>query len=208
MEGNFEQRPIAWVVEKWFWGQHEIHKNQSISLSKFSVSWRQTLNVHISSAILKYNTMGHWYVHTEPWVKSPLWLYHLQFSGLNAFWSAPELSASWLNWMSLPNKLKCSHTVITLRFKGNLICMNHKFVYVPCGVVRQETWHTTDSQNVCFTRPRHSRYIFFSFLLKMCSKPKVAMFSERLNASFVLVGAALTFLPIQKANCSEVDACS
>lgn len=34
------------------------------------------------------------------------------------------------------------------------------------------------------------------------------MFSGWSGTSFVLVGAALTFLPIEKANCSEVDACS
>lgn len=32
----------------------------------------------------------------------------------------------------------------------------------------------------------------------MCSKWKVTVFSEGLNASFVLVGAALTFLPIER----------
>lgn len=128
----------------------------------------------------KYSTKGHWIVHTDSAVKSPRWLHHLQFSGFYAFRSAPRAkSVSWLNWMSLPNKLKRSHTVITLRCKGNLLCMNHKFVYVPCGGcetgVRKETWYTTDSQIVCFTRPRHSRYIyflfsFFFFLLKICSK--------------------------------------
>lgn len=96
-------------------------------------------------------------MHTDSQVKSPQWLYHLQFSGFNAFWSAPERSVSWLTWMSLPNKLKCSHTVITLRCEGNLLCMNHQFVYVPCGVVRwvrKEKWYTTVSHVQI--------YIFFS----------------------------------------------
>lgn len=155
VEGHFEQCPIAWVVGKWFWGQHEIHKNQSISLSQFSVSFRQTLNVHISSTILKYNTMGHWYVHTDT-----RWCHHVQFSGFNAFRSALALSVTWLTWMSLPNKLKCSHTVITLRFKGNLLCMNHKFVYVPCGVVRQET-HYWLSDCLFHTSTTLQIYIFF-----------------------------------------------
>jgi len=157
----------------------------------------------------KYSTKGHWIVHTDSAVKSPRWLHHLQFSGFYAFRSAPRAkSVSWLNWMSLPNKLKRSHTVITLRCKGNLLCMNHKFVYVPCGGcetgVRKETWYTTDSQIVCFTRPRHSRYIYFLFSFfffsfkNLLKNGKVTMFSEQLDASFVLVGAALTFLPIER----------
>lgn len=96
-------------------------------------------------------------MHTDSQVKSPQWLYHLQFSGFNAFWSAPERSVSWLTWMSLPNKLKYSHTVITLRCEGNLLCMNHQFVYVPCGVVRLEWERRRDTllnlKIVCFTRP-------------------------------------------------------
>lgn len=157
----------------------------------------------------KYSTMGHWYVHADSRVWSPQWLHHLQFSGFNAFQSAPEQSVSWLNWMSLPNKLKRSHTVITLRCKGNLLCMNHNFVYVPCGVcqngARKKTWYTTDSQIVMFHTSGYIFFVFvfffrfvFGFILKICSKSKVTMFSERLNASFVLVGAALTFLPIER----------
>lgn len=136
-------------------------------------------------------------------VKSPQWLHHLQFSGFNAFWSAPELSVSWLNWMSLPNKLKCSHTVITLRCKGNLLCMNHMFVYVPRGAVRLEWERRRDTLLILRLSVSHVQmyfflfFVFFSFLWKICSKWKVTVFSERLNASFVLVGAALTFLPAE-----------
>lgn len=77
--------------------------------------------------------------------------------------------------------------------------MNHKFVYVPCGVVRLEREKRRDTllilrSSVSQVHNTPDIY-FFSFLLKMCSKWKrVTMFSERLNASFVLVGAALTFL--------------
>lgn len=158
MDGNFERRPIAWIVEKWFWGQHEFHTNQSISLSKFSVSLCQTLHVHISTAILKVTiTVGHWYVHNDS--------RHLQFSGFDVFWSAPELSVSWLNWMSLPNKLKCSHTVLTLRCKGNLLCMNHKFVHVPCGVVRLEWERRRDTLLILRLSVSHVQILFFFFSL-------------------------------------------
>lgn len=165
---------------------------------------------------LKYNAMSHWYVCTLT-LQSSL---HSDstISSFNAFWSAPRAKCKrWLNWMSLPNKLKCSHTVITLRFTGNLLCMNHKFVYVPCGVVRLE-WerrrdnNTTDAQIVCFTRPRHSRYIyifcfsFFSFknVLKMEGDDVFGTFECFLCACW----SCSHFSTNWKANCSEVDACS
>lgn len=144
--------------------------------------------------------MGHWYVHADSSVKSPQWLHHLQFSWCNAFWPAPELSVGWLSWMSLPNKLKCSHTLTTLKNKGDFTLHEPQFLcYVPCGLVRPE-WerrhrYTTDS----WLSVSHVQIFFFPrlFTLKtFCSKRTVTMFSEWLNASFLLVGAALTFLPI------------
>lgn len=166
MEGNFELCPIAWVVEKWFGGQHEIHKKQ-FEASRFHYVKHLMSTFHLR--LKKYSTMGHWYVHTDSRVWSPQWLHHLQFSGFNAFRSAPERSVSWLNWMSLPNKLKRSHTVITLRRKGNLLCMNHNSVYVPCGVcqngARKKTWYTTDSQIVMFHTSGYILGFFFCFVL-------------------------------------------
>lgn len=203
VEGNCEQCPIAWVVEKWFWGQHEFHKNQSYKPVDSEILSFIMSNTWCSLFI--YNLKS-----TIPWVTDSCTL-TLQSSlhsdsTISSFlgWmlsDQPQLSVSWLNWMSLPNKLKCSHTVITLRCKGNLLCMNHKFVYVPCGVVRLQWERRRDTLLILRLSVSHVQiYIFFVFLFfsKICSKWKVTMFSERPNASFVLVGAALTFLPIER----------
>lgn len=124
MAGNFERCPIAGVVEKWFWAQHEIHKPVD-SHRILTVSLCPTLNVHISST-----------KSTIPRVKGTCTLTLRSsllgdatissFLGFMLSHQPLSLSVSWLNWMSLPNKLKRSHTVITLRCKGNLLCMNHK----------------------------------------------------------------------------------
>lgn len=97
------------------------------------------------------------------------------FLGLMLSDQPPELSVSWLNWMSLPNKLKCSHTVITLRFKGNLLCMNHKFVYVPCGVVRLEWERRRDTLLILRLSVSHVHntpdiYIFSFIFFSKCAQ--------------------------------------
>lgn len=136
-------------------------------------------------------------MHTE----CPQWL----STELYAFSSALQLSVHWLKWMSLPNKLNCSHTAPTLwHERGSQLCMNHKVC--ACSVwgcetgVRKKAWYTTDSQVICFTHPWHfrndfSHFIFFENFAQ--NGWAVVMFSGRLDASFVFVGAALTFLPIK-----------
>lgn len=143
-------------------------------------------------------------MHTDSEVKSPQWLHHLQFSGLYAFWLAPGQSVSWLNWMSLPNKLKCSHTVITLRCSGGFtlhepqsLCTFHVGLWD--WSEKGDMIHYWFSYCLFHTSTTLQIYIFFvSFLLKICSKWKVTVFFECLDASFVVVGAALTFLPIER----------
>lgn len=115
--------------------------------------------------------------------------------------------------MSLPNNLKCNHTVTTSRWSkegwvdgqvgGGILTLHEPQVCVRSTWayetgVRKETWYTTDSQIVCFTHPWHSR-IFFFLCFKICSKWTVTVFSAWLDVSFVLVGAAL-FSTSWKAN--------
>lgn len=149
-------------------------------------------------------------------VKSPQWLHHLQFSGLNAFWSAPELSVSWLNWMSLPNKLKCSHTVITLRCKGNLLCMNHMFVYVPRGAVRLEWERRRDTLLILRLSVSHVQmFLFFFFFwfvfffsLKNLLKVEGDSVFRTVKCFLCACWSCSHFSTSWRANCSEVDACS
>lgn len=202
VEGDFWT--VSYCLSCWendFWGQHEIHKNQShIRLSTLKLLILTMSNTTTSTSHLQFFRRV-----TDPRTLTPA-------SGLGPS-SEPRRRRS--SRMSLPNNPKRSHTVETLRFKGNFTlhepCV--RSMWVCETAVRKETWYTTDSQIVCFTRSD----IFLSFLLfffflfsfqKFAQKQKAMMFSERLDASFVLVGAALTFLPIEKANCSEVDACS
>lgn len=147
-------------------------------------------------------------LHTDSQVKSPQWLHHLQFSGFEAFWSALELSVSLLNWTSLPNKLKCSHTVITLRCKGNLFCMNHKFVYFPCGVMRLEWQRRRDTLLILMSVSHVQIYFFVFFSFKNLLKMEGDNVFRTVECYLCACWSCSHFSTNWKANCSEVDACS
>lgn len=208
----FEQCPIAWVVEKWFWGQHENSQKYKPVSSEILTSFIPLHVPHFSCSFKTVQQHGSLMFSQSSLHRDS---HHFQFPALYSFQSAPELSVRWLKWMSLPNNLNCSHTVTTPRGWTDFawtttLCTIHVGLSDWSEKRRRDTLLILRLS--CFTHPWHSKYDFFClflfFLLKICSKRTVTMFSGRLDASFVLVGAALTFLPIERQNCSEVDACS
>lgn len=138
---------------------------------------------------------------------------HLHFTGFYAFCSAPELTVCWLNWMSLPNKLKRSHTVITLRCNGEF-SSHEPQIYVRSmwgrdTGVRKETWFTTDSQIVCFTALQIYIYIFFAFFFFQNLLRMEGHNVFRTAGCFLCACWSCShFSTNWKANCSEVDDCS
>lgn len=149
------------------------------------------------------NTARHWHVLTPKTLHGDSTI-----SGLLSD-QPQKRRVTWLTWTSLPNKLKCKNTVMTLRYKGRgggVTCMN-RFAFVPRGLVRLDgvRWYTTESQIVCSNTSGSILCLFFDTI---CSKWKVTTFSETAECFLCICWSCSHFSTNRKANWSEVDACS